>query len=78
MNIKKGIKVRYIGPVSTNYLSRDKIYEVINYSSWLEKIRIVDNFGNDNNYFLYGSNNEPLFEDITAEIRSTIIDDILK
>lgn len=75
--MKRGIKVRYIGTIYYNYLTTDNVYEVLEYSSTYDKIRIVNDYGDNCNFNIYDCDRKPLFIDATAEIRCEVIDEIL-
>lgn len=75
-------KVRYIGHGYFSCLTIDKVYDVFDclYSSLgkLEKICIIDDFGNYGSFYIYDIDETPLFEEAIDVLRNDAINDILE
>lgn len=72
-------KVKFTGDSRYyNYanLVKNKIYDVSHYISDDIEIHIIVE-GKDRGYYITDIYNRPVFEDVTAEVRSNLIDEIL-
>lgn len=74
-------KLRYISSDYFSHLTQGKVYDIVDNIlhslNHNDKITIIDDTDTEVYIFMYDSNGIQLFEDITAEFRSEVINEIL-